>query len=1075
VPSPKCRSRLAGPARLNLLWGVAVALGAMTMFFPGGAAGRVASAPPNDDIANAEVVLGANPDSTSGTIIEATSETSFETLWGSSPAVWYRFTPAEDARLRWQITRTSGDAGFHPEADLYRATSNPPADGNALEWADGLGNGTASPPARSVILAAGETYYISVEDWEFDSDVGGFDLSFHLIPSRLYERWEQSQIDDDIWDVSTVSGLQGANTGPWAISSTASYDGTKSVRHEPNGTEKALIYDDRVAGGQSDIDYWIAYRFMVPSWSSVWANASHELFLPAFLTSSGQSGPASGDYLYNYLEADNTSSGHIWLNGQIDPVAISAGAWHEFRISIRQKSSNGRWSVNEILDGVQYSNNLEYWYSQTSMPKPRGIWWISRSYNTGGVLHIDPLIWSPGQDPGPIGSATQCANGTDDDGDSKIDLADPGCADAEDDSEAPDPQAQCANGVDDDGDGKVDLADPGCTNAQDDSESPDPQCANGTDDDSDGRIDLADPGCASAQDDSESPDPEQILAASFRPHLRFDAGEHWRPISIHAFLAEKVGATPAHTACFRDSSDTNYNCTPVGTTADLLAFEAIPHGNDHVVLDVEGNETAGGEGESYHAPSLVGCAVPADRDCDSGPNSVIYYNRTVKEVPTEGPGAKSYWDYWYFFRYNHSAYSTGCSTGILDLCFEHEGDWEGVTVVTAVEPDPTIYWVSFAGHNYDARRYAADALREANRLQGSHVGVYVAAGTHAAYSFPCNGIPAPCRQDDGGVGLPDGQHGGEDPWSRNVDSECAVVCVQPLPEVSTVATDGPQAAGWANWSGWWGNPCSSVGCGRVHGPDSPGLHQRYLTPWVVKDSTVPAFRIGGTPKATPRQTDVDCSSWFGPDVAALACDKASLQRTIAHNRFHQPGALQVTVRNTQKGSSWPGLAQVLGNPLRRGDTLDLAGQARGQTPLLLRVQLVGSETAVARFEVRDIARGTRFALSTTGPASAPEVWLTAPDGRSVLARSVTLPPRAPTALTATRKRGVVTVSFVAGGSRTAVWITDKAGRKIERVISNRPNTRQTFTVRAPGRSVTILAATLSASQAYTLPVTISIK
>jgi hypothetical protein len=39
----------------------------------------------------------------------------------------------------------------------------------------------------------------------------------------------------------------------------------------------------------------------------------------------------------------------------------------------------------------------------------------------------------------------------------------------------PPPAPRCDNGLDDDGDGKVDLADPGCTDAQDDSESPDPE------------------------------------------------------------------------------------------------------------------------------------------------------------------------------------------------------------------------------------------------------------------------------------------------------------------------------------------------------------------------------------------------------------------------------------------------------------------------------------------------------------------------------------------------------------------------------------------------------------------------
>ncbi len=67
----------------------------------------------------------------------------------------------------------------------------------------------------------------------------------------------------------------------------------------------------------------------------------------------------------------------------------------------------------------------------------------------------------------------RCADGTDDDGDGKIDWpADPGCAEARDDDEAdPSTPPACANGVDDDGDGRVDWpADPGCVAAGDDDE-----------------------------------------------------------------------------------------------------------------------------------------------------------------------------------------------------------------------------------------------------------------------------------------------------------------------------------------------------------------------------------------------------------------------------------------------------------------------------------------------------------------------------------------------------------------------------------------------------------------------------
>jgi hypothetical protein len=85
--------------------------------------------------------------------------------------------------------------------------------------------------------------------------------------------------------------------------------------------------------------------------------------------------------------------------------------------------------------------------------------------------------------PGGGGGTPQCKDGKDNDGDGKIDLQDPGCASATDDTESRDPQPiaskQCEDGKDNDNDGKIDFGngannDPGCDSLTDDSESPDP-------------------------------------------------------------------------------------------------------------------------------------------------------------------------------------------------------------------------------------------------------------------------------------------------------------------------------------------------------------------------------------------------------------------------------------------------------------------------------------------------------------------------------------------------------------------------------------------------------------------------
>ncbi len=101
-----------------------------------------------------------------------------------------------------------------------------------------------------------------------------------------------------------------------------------------------------------------------------------------------------------------------------------------------------------------------------------------------------------------------CADGEDNDGDDLIDLDDPGCENARDNSEEDPAAPQCADGMDNDNDGFVDFPqDPGCGSSADDDEVNDPvapQCNDGIDNERDGLIDEQDPGCASVADPSEA-------------------------------------------------------------------------------------------------------------------------------------------------------------------------------------------------------------------------------------------------------------------------------------------------------------------------------------------------------------------------------------------------------------------------------------------------------------------------------------------------------------------------------------------------------------------------------------------
>ena len=101
-------------------------------------------------------------------------------------------------------------------------------------------------------------------------------------------------------------------------------------------------------------------------------------------------------------------------------------------------------------------------------------------------------------------TATNCNDGTDNDGDGLIDAADPGCAKNANRDESPDPPA-CQNGLDDDSDGLTDDADWGCEDREDfDEVDPLRACNDGDDNDGDGLIDFPeDDGCESPVEDDE--------------------------------------------------------------------------------------------------------------------------------------------------------------------------------------------------------------------------------------------------------------------------------------------------------------------------------------------------------------------------------------------------------------------------------------------------------------------------------------------------------------------------------------------------------------------------------------------
>jgi hypothetical protein len=335
------------------------------------------------------------------------------------------------------------------------------------------------------------------------------------------------------------------------------------------------------------------------------------------------------------------------------------------------------------------------------------------------------------------------------------------------------------------------------------------------------------------------------LAREFRPYLFFDSREKWRPLEVGRFLSEVYADGNGHEVC--PTSDRG-SCRQIRTIDELVATVALRDPKQALRLNIHGRLSAG---RDFESPTRTACFEAKLRDCDSGPATVIYAN-------LHPAGDQLFIDYWWFLRYNDLPLADVGRCGILlhafpKLCGDHEGDWEGITVVTDLPPTQVQYAI-FAQHDgrlrldpgprgdFAARRFEfADSARR-------HIKVYVAQGTHASYPSPCARRRGRvlCKQ---GNGLPEGFHDGERPWGRNDEGECGEEpgCVLLLPRVGTEHDGEPllYASSWNAWPGLWGFCAKGEArCGK--GPESPGLQPRYqrpsnrLTPSLeVPDAAVP--------------------------------------------------------------------------------------------------------------------------------------------------------------------------------------------------------------------------------------------
>jgi hypothetical protein len=456
-----------------------------------------------------------------------------------------------------------------------------------------------------------------------------------------------------------------------------------------------------------------------------------------------------------------------------------------------------------------------------------------------------------------------------------------------------------------------------------------------------------------------SPAAEQNAAtAAYRPFLFFDEAEHWQPVTLGAFFSEEDPEFPEyhvgyHWACAGDV------CWRATSTDDLVGADRVDVGQD-------GNDPPG----SWYSPRAKSGSCEGDGflDCIGEPYAGMYYNRTV--VGTTVDALRSYWDYWWFYRYNdYTAFPWGG---------DHEGDWEGMTVVTPAEnPDGTaantVLWVVYAEHQ-ERFRYLPGNVG----FTGLHPHGFPADGSHATYPYTCS---FDCAQDANP--LPEGHHDGSIPSALNYS--CGA-CVLRFPETDEAVDDPtvPPAEGKAGWN------ALNVKYG---GAETPGTQGRYLEPWIATD--IPqqmAVQSARTDATTPATLDeADCGSWFGPGVVALTCAKGQMQRALDRNTFGRVrGSLRIRTRAGSNVGSTAGLVQVLGRPLRNGDKVELVGKVPARAELRLRVRAAGKRIAVARFTAAALRSGTlRVNVAQRGARAL--VWLVRADGRVLIPRSLTVP------------------------------------------------------------------------------------
>jgi Tol biopolymer transport system component len=462
-------------------------------------------------------------------------------------------------------------------------------------------------------------------------------------------------------------------------------------------------------------------------------------------------------------------------------------------------------------------------------------------------------------------------------------------------------------------------------------------------------------------------DDDDYLGATFQPLLQFDSDEPWRPLDVPKFFEENKPGRPEDS--YNEMCNDELGCYALTNWRSVLMGAAV-YENPHIKMGIV-------EEEEIPRPTTpyLECLAGGLVDCDTGPRAATYYHVVPSAAANNQTEAGyNYVDYWSLYRYNESP---GEPTNIGD----HEGDWEGITIAPSLENPRSFDLAIFAQHDGSAV-YAAETLTcdeggegscgEGEGPIGQRVWDFVAFGTHAAYPEEDDGGESRLCFQDSSI-LLDGCHDGAAPWGANHE----VANLVHFPPVADWNRE-PENAWWVNWPGKWGGSDSS--------PDSPGNQDRFTCPWEASplDETACPSRIDRPSAAAARNAAVSrCDNWFGEGVVATVCAPGRLRRAVHSGQVGRHGDLRLRLRGQQrKTASVNGVAQMLGTPLRPGQSLSLHGHAPRGAQLLVRAR-AGRYLLTARFEHLGLVRGRQGALRVGSAAGRPTLTWKTPDGRVV--------------------------------------------------------------------------------------------